>query len=302
LIETGIQILKPTISRRQFGIALAATTVPAVARAQSPWGGPVLDIHLHPRQPAGDETLHMEGSGVTKAVLLAHASQDNRAKASVAKYPDRLVWFTNPDVNAPNEVDLLKDALRGGAIGIGELQNHVLLDGPEMRRAYEVAADFKVPVLLHFQEGTSNSGFARLPSILKEYSRTIFIGHATSWWANISTEVDDKVSYPSGRVKPGGLTDHLLADYPNLYGDLSANSGRNALERDPDFAADFIARQKSKLMFGSDCTCRDGRGTGAAQGKCVARETLSALQRLASPEAFLSITWGNGIKLLKISV
>jgi uncharacterized protein len=294
--------LAPTISRRQFGIALAAATVPAVGAAQSTWGGPILDIHLHPRQTAGDEILHMDGSGVSKAVILAHAAQDNRAKSSVAKQPDRLVWFTNPDVSAPNAVALMNEALRsGGAIGIGELQNHVMLDGPEMRRAYEVAADFKVPVLLHLQEGSENSGFERLPAMLRQYSRTIFIAHATSWWAHISSEVDDKVSYPTGPVKPGGLTDHWLADYPNLYGDLSANSGRNALQRDPDFAAGFIARHQQKLMFGSDCSCRDGHGAGSAQGFCIARETLSTLQRLASPETFRRITWENGIRLIKIS-
>ncbi len=32
--------------------------------------------------------------------------------------------------------------------------------------------------------------------------------------------------YPKGPVTPGGLTDRYLSDYPNLYGDLSAGSGR----------------------------------------------------------------------------
>ena len=45
------------------------------------------------------------------------------------------------------------------------------------------------------------------------------------------------VAYPTGKVKPGGLTDRMLSDYPNLYGDLSANSGRNAVARDPEFTA-----------------------------------------------------------------
>jgi predicted TIM-barrel fold metal-dependent hydrolase len=176
-----------------------------------------------------------------------------------------------------------------------------------MRQVYEVAAEFNVPVLLHFQDGTSNSGFIRLPAILKEYSKTVFIGHANSWWAHISAEVDDKVSYPKGPVKPGGLTDRMLAEYPNIYGDLSANSGRNALARDPDFAAGFLARHQNKLMFGSDCPCRDGNGTGQVsqepliKGKCVARETLTALKQLTSAEVFRRITWGNGVKLLKIT-
>jgi len=113
------------------------------------------------------------------------------------------------------------------------------------------------------------------------------------------------VAYPTGKIKPGGLTDRMLSDYPNLYGDTSANSGRNAIARDPDFTAGFLARHKDKLMFGTDCRCRDGRGTGqgstepALKGKCVARETLTALKYSASPDVFCKITWENGLKLFK---
>ena len=100
----------------------------------------------------------------------------------------------------------------------------------------------------------------------------------------------------------------MLSDYANLYGDLSANSGRNSLGRDTEFAKGFLARHQDKLMLGSDCNCTDGHGTGQRsqepliKGKCVARETLTALKQLTPPERFRKITWENGIKLLKISV
>jgi predicted TIM-barrel fold metal-dependent hydrolase len=225
----------------------------------------------------------------------------------MAKYPDRFVRFTNADVRTPGSPNLIRAGLKGGAIGIGELKYPVQVDGPEMRRVYDIAAEFRVPVLIHFEEGGFNSGLNRLPEILKSYPRTIFIGHAQSWWAHISADVDDKIGYPAGPVKPGGLTDKLLANYPNIYGDLSANSGRNALARDPEFAAAFLSRHRSKLMFGSDCPCRDGRGAGqpsrtpALKDKCVARETLTLLRQLASPELFRTITWENGAELLRFS-
>ena len=38
------------------------------------------------------------------------------------------------------------------------------------------------------------------------------------------------------------MTDRLLGDYANLYGDMSANSGNNAMSRDPQFTADFLKR------------------------------------------------------------
>ena len=99
----------------------------------------------------------------------------------------------------------------------------------------------------------------------------------------------------------------MLSEFPNLHADLSANSGRNALGRDPDFAAAFLERHQDKLMFGSDCPCRDGRGAGqpsrspTLKDKCIARETLTLLQQLASPELFRTITWENGAKLLRFT-
>ncbi len=286
--------------RRFLGVAAAAT----LANAQDTWGGPVLDIHLHPRRDGGKELDHLEGSGCAKAVLLSGVGSEERAKAVVTRHPGRFVRFTNADVRQPDAVERLTAGVKGGAIGFGELKYPVPLDGPEMRRVYQLAADLRVPVLIHFQEGGWNTGFNRLPAILKAYPNTIFLAHANSWWAHISAGVDDTVAYPTGPIKQGGLTDKMLADYPNVYGDLSANSGRNALARDPDFAAAFLVRHRNKLIFGSDCGCRDGHGTDQPQaplhGKCTARETLTLLKRMASPELFRQITWDNGTKLLKI--
>ena len=251
------------------------------------------------------ELDHLQGSGVSKAVLLTAMAAEGRAKELVARYPDRFLRFTSADVRPDEAIGRLRKSLQGGAIGIGELKFPVEIDGPEMKRIYALAAEFQVPVLLHFEEGNFNSGIRRLPQVLKAYSRTTFIGHGQSWWAHISGEVVNEAGYPTGKVKPGGLTDRVLSDYPNIYGDFSANSGRNALTRDEEFSSDFLVRHQRKLMFGSDCPCRDGRGdgqsNGALKGKCIARESLTALQRLAKPELFRAIVWENGTKLLKIS-
>jgi predicted TIM-barrel fold metal-dependent hydrolase len=298
------------MNRRQFlqtSIA-AAAALPRIAADQTSWGSPVLDIHLHPhRAGSGNvEMDHIQGSGVAKAIFLPSPSTEERAIMLAKEHPDRFARFTNADIKSPDAVQHLQAALKGGAIGIGELKHAVMVDGTEMKRVYDVANDFKVPVLIHFQEGAFNSGIRRMPALLKAYPNLIFVAHANSFWANISAEVDDKIDYPTGRIKPGGLSDHLLADFPNIYGDLSANSGRNALNRDPEFAAAFLVRHKSKLIFGSDCGCRDGHGLDQPQpplgGKCTAQETLASLKRLASPELFRRITWENGSKLLKVSV
>ncbi|MGH9721368.1 MAG: amidohydrolase family protein, partial [Bryobacteraceae bacterium] len=268
-----------------------------LGQTRQEWGGPVLDIHFHPRMQPDADLAHVDGAGVARAVLLAPAQAAERTKANVANHPDRFVWFASANVARSEGIELLRKAAESGALGFGELKSQVAVDGPEMRRVYALAAEFRAPVLLHFQEvsqpaspGTYNTGIQRLPAILKEFRNTTFIGHADAFWANISATVPVDDAYPTGSVKPGGLTDRMLADHPNLYGDLSANSGRNALARDPEFSSAFLARHQNKLMFGSDCGCQDGRGGGQRsqapliKGKCVARETLTALQKFTSLE------------------
>ncbi len=87
------------------------------------------------------------------------------------------------------------------------------------------------------------------PSVsAKSNSKTKFIGHADAFWANVSADYANDVDYPSGPIVRGGLTDKLLGDYPNLFGDLSANSGNNALSRDAAFTRDFLTRHQDKLF------------------------------------------------------
>jgi hypothetical protein len=156
----------------------------------------------------------------------------------------------------------------------------------------------------HFPtEGVFETGFKRFEAVLKAFPRTRFIGHADAFWANVSADYKDDVDYPTGPIARGGTTDRLLGSYANLFGDLSANSCNNALSRDPAFTRDFLARHQDKLLFGSDCSCSDGRGSGTAQannphasrlaGKCVARETLTLLKGSTTPEVFRKVTWAN---------
>ncbi|MBY0508457.1 MAG: amidohydrolase, partial [Bryobacteraceae bacterium] len=66
------------------------------------------------------------------------------------------------------------------------------------------------------------------------------------------------------------------------------------------FTPGFLKRHQSKLIYGSDCSCTDGRGGGVSQQgnpgasrlarKCVARETLTLLQNTVSPAAFRQLT------------
>jgi hypothetical protein len=159
--------------RREFVRgAIAAASAVLGQTEESSWGTAVLDIHLHPRRDGAEEIDHLEGSGVRRAVLLPGAGSNDRAMAVMAKYPDRFVRFTNADGRTAESARLLRTGLNGGAIGIGELKYPVQVDGPEMRRVYDIAGELHVPVLIHFEEGGFNSGIGRLPDLLKNYPKT----------------------------------------------------------------------------------------------------------------------------------
>lgn len=302
------------INRRQFlSAAAAASAVPLLAQQTYEWGGPVLDIHLHQRPDGESNIAHMEGSGVTKAVLLTRLDGLDRAKALIEKHPGRFVLFVSADVTKPESIGLLTNAVKGGALGMGEIKYQVQCDGPEMKRMYALAAELNVPIQIHFGDvpqpsgnAVFNGGFKRFDAMLKAFPKTKFIAHADTFWANVSADYAYDTAYPSGPIKPGGLSDKWLSDYPNLYGDMSANSCNNALNRDPAFMTGFLSRHQDKLMFGCDCSCSDGRGAGTTNpsprlhGKCIARETLAAVQKMAKPEVFRKIRWENGTKLLGI--
>jgi predicted TIM-barrel fold metal-dependent hydrolase len=300
------------INRRQFiGVAAAASTASLVAQQSYEWDGPVLDIHLHLRPDGESNVAHIDGSGVTRAVLLTRVQSVDQAKALAEKHHGRFVWFVSADVTKPESASLLTKAVKDGALGLGEIKYQVQCDGPEMKRMYALAADLNVPIQIHFGDvpqssgnAVFNGGFKRFDAVLKAFPRTRFIAHADTFWANVSAGYAYDTAYPAGPIKPGGLSDIWLSDYPNLYGDMSANSCNNALNRDPDFMAGFLARHQDKLMFGCDCTCSDGRGGGQTNpsprlhGKCIARETLAAVQKMSAPEVFAKIRWANGTRLL----
>src|SRR5947209_5743784 len=292
-------------NRRAFLQALLATAgLSAMAsELKSEWGGRVLDTHLHLRRDPDACFTHMQGCGVTNAVLLTRVSDEDKAKEEMQKRPRIFVRSVATDPAQSDAAQVIRKAIQDGAVSVGELKYHLALDSPEMRRVYEICAEMQVPVMMHIQsfphfpgELPYNTGYPQFDKVLRAYPKTNFIGHGDLFWAHISADVPTDRGYPSGPIKPGGLTDRFLSDFPNMYADMSANSGNNALSRDPDFSRAFILRHRNKLIFGSDCSCSDGNGAGVSQnnnpearrlaGKCVARATLGLLKGLTTPEIF----------------
>ena len=283
------------------------------------WSAPVIDMHWHMRRTAEANLAHMDGAGITAANLLTNGAVADTVHGWQAQYKDRFPsWFAATDISKPDAEAFLTQAVKDGARGLGELKYHPAADSAEFQRMYALAAELDVPILIHFQEvaqaaaaGTYAAGWKNFGVMLKKYPKTKFIGHADAFWANVSADYHEDTAYPEGPVVPGGITDKLLADYPNLFGDLAANSGNLLLSRDPAFTKAFLARHQDKLHFGSDCNCTDGKGGGPAQnspgtaprirGKCVAQETLKILTASTSAEVFRKLVWTNGRRIAKLT-
>jgi uncharacterized protein len=288
-------------SRRTFLGLIPATLV---QRAE-----PVLDIHQHTNYSGRtDQQLieHQRTMGIAKTVLLPAGSKyglaagcgGNDTVVALAKaYPKDFVFFANELPDIPKTKAVLEKFLNAGAIGIGEQKFHVECDSKAMQLVADIARDRGVPVLMHFQYNVYNLGFERFYKMLEMYPTVNFIGHAQTWWGNIDKNHKQPVMYPKGPVTPGGITDRLLSNYSNIYGDLSAGSGLNAFLRDEDHALDFLKRHQDRLLYGSDCNDRVGAGKA-----CSGSQQLATVRRLApDAQAVRKMLYGNAARLLKIS-
>ena len=95
-------------------------------------------------------------------------------------------------------------------------------------------------------------GLPRLEKMLKKHKKLKIFGHSLCFWSEISDNTEEiRSTYPSGKATGGRLT-YLLREYENLYCDLSAQSGANALMRDREHAARFIEEFSDRILYGCD--------------------------------------------------
>jgi predicted TIM-barrel fold metal-dependent hydrolase len=270
---------------------------------------PIIDIHQHTNYSGrSDEELirHQREMGATTTVLLPAGSKyglaagagGNETVVAIARqFPKQYYFFANelPDIAETRSV--LEKYLKMGARGIGEQKFPVDVDSKHIDLVAQIAEEHHVPVLLHLEFKKYNLGFENFPRVVERHPKVNLIGHAQTWWANIDKKCDQATMYPPGPVIPGGITDRMLSDYPNVWGDMSAGSGLNSMLRDEDHAREFLARHQDRLLFGSDCSDRQ-----AGSPTCLGVKIIAAIRRL-SPDRQVErkILYENAAKLLKIA-
>jgi len=283
---------------------------------------PIIDIHQHTNYLGrSDEELlvHQHNMGVAFTILLpaghpvdygstyygvgnglqAEATGNEACYSLAKKYPKEFLFGANEVPDLPGATAEIEKYLKLGAPIIGESKFGVECDSVEMQNIYQLAERYNVPILMHWEYNMYNRGFERFYRMLEEFPKVNFIGHSQTWWANMDKNYSNQNDlYPKTPVTPGGLTDRLLRDYPNMYGDVSAPSGLNAILRDEDQMRGFIERHQDKLVFGSDCTDKEGRGK-----VCAGSQIIAGIKRLApNKTAERKILYENAKRLLRLQL
>ena len=221
----------------------------------------------------------------------------------------RLIPFCNIDprgisnaADAPLDI-WLRWYKEHGCKGVGEVMPNLPFRHPLVQNLFRCAEEVGLPLTFDVSDRIGGDyglyddpGLPQLEGTLKRFPRLIILGHGPEFWAEIGTldTPADRHGYPSYPVREEGVVVKLFRRYPNLYGDLSAGSGYNALARDPAFAASFLEEFQDRLLFGTDLCAPDGRLPLA--------EFLLGLRERGelSEQAFRKIARENAIRLFEL--
>jgi len=251
-----------------------------------------IDIHAHAYRKPGPprngkqqfstpEQLikRYEEIGIEKAVLLPLVSpevylpQSNEDILEMAEnFPGRFIPFCNVDPRAlTNSADApLGDLLRyyrdQGCRGIGEVMPNLPFLHPMVQNLFKHVQEVGFPLIFDISDRIGGDyglyddvGLPQLECCLQRFPKLIILGHGPAFWAEIGQleKPADRAGYPKYPIKKEGVVPKLFRRYPNLYGDLSAGSGYNALARDPDYAVKFLNEFPDRLLFGTDICAPD---------------------------------------------
>jgi len=214
------------------------------------------------------ETLisYLDGLNVAKAIVLPTYSWNvtltmptEYVLEACGKYPDRLMPFCAVEVREQIFEERVVRYVDMGCRGLGEHTSKISVDHELNLKLYRLCGKLEIPILMHLAITNSEAyGVTDLPdlkgleNVVKEYSNVDFIMHGPGWWRHISAHVPPNVGYPEGPVEEPGRAVYLLENYPNIYGDLSAGSGYNAIARDLAFGKKFLERLNGKTLYGTD--------------------------------------------------
>lgn len=254
--------------------------------------GTFIDIHVHTRRIPGPPRNGKQAYatpkqlieiydriGVERAVVLpglspecSYVPQSNEEVLELAEGNSRFIPFCNIDPRAMTNSadaplgDLMRHYRQKGCKGIGEVCANMPFSDPLVQNLFRHAEEVGLPITFHIAPAIGGNyglydepGLPQLERTLLQFPDLIFLGHSQAFWAEMTPLADehDRKGYPKGRIDEEGVIPKLMRKCPNLYGDLSANSGCNALARDTDYAVTFLNEFQDRLLFGTDICAPD---------------------------------------------
>ena len=273
----------------------------------------MIDCHLHVGHSGrtAEETLdHCRGIGADAAWILALEAREkpnncffptDDVMALYEQAPSVVVPFCSVDPRDDDALKRVEAYAKAGCRGFGDHSPALAVDEPLSKQLYKACGELGLPVMLQLVEYQCNYNCLDLPYVLEEFPKTTFIAHGPSFWSYIEMAPNPPDGYPEGPIREAGPAMQWLADFPNLYADVSGQAGLNALTRDEDFAREeILGKQGQKLLFGTDCPCFDGHGAGFWKG-CYGEKLLAALESLApSQEVLLGVLHNNAVRLVPL--
>ncbi len=289
-----------------------------------------IDIHAHVRLypsaphhgrrifPSPEELLRRyDQIGVEKGCLLPLVSpevyepQSNTEILEVCRrHPDRFLPFCCFDprgiTNSPDAPfgEWLSFYREQGCLGVGEFMPNL----PWMdERVQNLLSHINAMGLALIIDGKGrlggtyglydDVGMPQMEASLQRFPRLRILGHGPAFWAEIAKVEDnrDRQGYPDGPVREEGRVAGLMRQYDNLYGDLSAHSGYNALARDRDYAVQFVNEFQDRLLFGTDI-CAPDTPTPLAEFLLDLRDRGEI-----SDQVFNKVARENAVRLLGLS-
>jgi len=252
-----------------------------------------IDIHGHVQKRPGilrdgkpcfaspEELIERHNEvGIERGVLLPmvnvecnYVTQSNDEILEIAQmFPGRFIPFCNIDPRAMSNAadaplgDLLRYYRDHGYKGIGEVCANLPFLDPLMQNLFKHVQDVGLPLTFHIAHRVGgiygiydDPGLPQFETTLQRFPKLSFLCHSQSFWAEMAPleTPADRGGYPQYPINEEGVVPKLFRRYENVYGDLSAGSGHNALARDPDYAVPFIEEFQDRLLFGTDICAPD---------------------------------------------
>lgn len=179
----------------------------------------------------------------------------------------RFILGYGPDPRNPDSIDRLEAAIELYNVRVcGELMLRMTYDNLDAIRMFRFCGARGLPVILELMYPAEVPGercpfpdywyggtIDALERALDACPETIFCGHGAGFWGHISKDTRYlSETYPTGPVVPGGKIWEMMEKYPNLYLDLSAGSGLNAMSRDIGYTRDLLLAFQDRALYGRD--------------------------------------------------